>query len=176
MSFTPSLAKKRVTPANSGIPEPPVFTGGKDGSKRHYHCSGTVLRQITETASATERGTMTATLRIRRRSACLCRKALIEEKAADRGYRHCGITRFERLKKNGARLSPVDDQQPQPQSLLPQELPHPQPPQLPQPKKKNDEDENYPDAAVVIVAEHIYCLSPRMFPRVRSGAADLRHR
>jgi hypothetical protein len=31
----------------------------------------------------------------------------------------------------------VDDQQPQPQSLLPQELPHPQlPPQLPQPKKR----------------------------------------
>ena len=43
-------------------------------------------------------------------------------------------------------------------------------------EEENDEDENYPDAAVVIVAEHIYCLSPRIKFRstVRRGGLTTR--
>ena len=43
-------------------------------------------------------------------------------------------------------------------------------------EEENDEDENYPDAAFVIVAEHIYCLSPRIKFRstVRRGGLTTR--
>lgn len=46
MSFYPVIGKAALRPGKFGIPEPPGDTGGKAGSNRHYHCSGTVLRQI----------------------------------------------------------------------------------------------------------------------------------
>ena len=62
MSFYPVIGKDTLNPGKFGIPEPPATQEIRPGAKD--------IIIVPETASATERGTMTATLRIRRRSAC----------------------------------------------------------------------------------------------------------
>ena len=69
ISFYPVIGKDTLRPGKFGIPEPPVTREVRPEQKTlslFRHCAAT----DTETVSATERGTMTATLRIRRRSAC----------------------------------------------------------------------------------------------------------